>query len=139
MNLDTALLVALKAHSGQVDKAGESYILHPLRLMLKFNDPALQMISVLHDVAEDSEYRLNDLRALGFSEDILQALDCLTKREREDYTAFINRIKNNDLAKQVKIADIKDNLDESRLKLSLSDSDLLRIKKYHSALNALVG
>ena len=134
MNLDKALEIAIKAHKGQVDKAGEPYILHPLRVMNQFSDKVLMIIGVLHDVVEDSDTTLKDLTNEGFSEQIINALDCLTKRDNEEYPSFIERVRTNPLAIQVKIADIKDNLNISRLSQPLSEKDIERLKKYQIAL-----
>lgn len=136
MNLQTAILVACEAHKDQIDKASDPYILHPLRIMFQFDDEQLKIIAVLHDVVEDSQITLDDLRSRGFSYDIVDALDCLTKRSSESYEQFINRVSTNKLAIKVKIADLKDNLKLERLP-TLYESDLKRIKKYHKALKVL--
>ncbi len=135
--LDKAIAIACKAHEGQVDKAGQPYILHPLRLMLLIINQNERITAVLHDVVEDSDVSLKDLKAEGFSEDILEAINCLSKKTGENYDDFILRISKNDLASAVKIEDIKDNLDVTRID-NLSDEDLTRIKKYHRALKFLI-
>jgi (p)ppGpp synthase/HD superfamily hydrolase len=134
MNLDKALAIAIQAHKGQVDKAGEPYILHPLRLMSQFADKDLMTVSILHDVVEDSDFTLKNLVDAGFSPIIIDAVDCLTKRENEEYANFIERVIANPLAIKVKIADIKDNLNISRLCQPLSEKDIDRLKKYQIAL-----
>jgi (p)ppGpp synthase/HD superfamily hydrolase len=136
-DLDKAIALACKVHAAQVDKSGEPYILHPLRLMLKFNNNDERIVGVLHDVIEDSEVTLDDLRKIGFDELIVQAVDSLSKRTDESYESFINRIKVNRLATKVKIEDIKDNLNLTRLH-SISSNDLDRIEKYHKALTYLL-
>ncbi|WP_455921447.1 GTP pyrophosphokinase [Pseudomonas putida] len=136
--LDTAIALASRAHAGQTDKAGHPYILHPLRLMLRFDDLDAQVVAVLHDVIEDSEHALEDLQALGFGPQVISAIDCLTKRPREDYQTFIARVAGHPLATRVKIEDIRDNLDVSRLQ-TLTDNDLERVRKYHQALAYLTG
>lgn len=95
------------------------------------------IVAVLHDVVEDSSVSAEDLKEAGFSPSILAAVACLTKREGEDYLGFINRLISNPLAKKVKIEDIKDNLDVTRID-SLSEADLKRIEKYHKALKWLL-
>lgn len=135
--LDAAVALACRVHAGQVDKSGKPYILHPLRLMLKFEGVDEQVVSVLHDVVEDGDVSLDDLRALGVSDAAVAAIDCLSKREGEQYEDFIARIKPNDLARRVKIADIRDNLDLTRLP-EISDKDLQRAAKYHRALRDLM-
>jgi (p)ppGpp synthase/HD superfamily hydrolase len=139
MNINKALEIAIRAHSQQVDKADEEYILHPLRVMHQFDDKDLMIVSILHDVIEDSNFTLDDLADVGFSREILDAINCLTKRKNETYQSFIDRVKTNSLAVKVKIEDIKDNLDITRLPQPLSEIDLARLKKYHNALFSLLG
>lgn len=134
MNIEKALEIAIQAHKGQVDKAGKAYILHPLRLMSKFTDEKLMIVSVLHDVVEDSSFTLDDLSHEGFSTDVIDAIDSLTKRKNEEYTSFIDRVKSNSLAREVKIIDIKDNMDISRLCEPLKKKDIERLEKYQIAL-----
>ena len=136
-DLDKAIKLACEAHAGQMDKAGKPYILHPLRLMLKFQKKQEQVVAVLHDVVEDSDVTLDDLANKGFSELVLDALDCLSKRENEGYEAFIKRILPNELARKIKIEDIKDNLDLTRLE-SVNNEDLKRALKYHNSLQILL-
>lgn len=136
--LDVAIALACSVHAGQVDKSGKPYILHPLRLMLSFDDVDAQVVSVLHDVVEDSDTSLEDLRAVGVSERAIEAIDCLSKRPGEQYDDFIARIRPNELARKVKIADIRDNLDLTRLPV-VTEKDLQRAAKYHRALAVLLG
>ena len=136
-NLDKAVKIACKAHAGQVDKAGQPYILHPLRLMLKFQNEQERIVAVLHDVIEDSDLTRDDLITCGFSKTIVNALDCLSKKENERYENFINRILSNELARKIKIEDIKDNLDLTRIE-SINNEDLKRVLKYHNALRVLL-
>ena len=136
-NLDKAIAVASKVHAGQLDKAGQPYVLHPLRLMFRFQSDVEMIVAVLHDAVEDSNLALDDLKSLGFSDVVLKALDCLSKRAGETYEEFIERVSENDLAKKIKIEDIKDNLNLTRLN-NIIDKDLTRVKKYHQALKFLV-
>lgn len=136
--IEIAIALALECHRGQKDKAGKPYILHPLRLMLKFRDEAQQVTAVLHDVVEDGDITLDELRARGISDEVVEAVDCLSRRKGEDYMAFIARINGNPLARAVKIADLKDNMDVTRLQ-QLTPRDLERIAKYHRALAILQG
>lgn len=135
-NLNSAINIATKAHQGQFDKAGKPYILHPLRLMLRLETEPEMMVAVMHDVVEDSNITLIDLEGSGFPAEVIAAIDCLTKRDGEDYDSFIARVAKNSLARKVKIEDIKDNLDLTRLK-TLSEKDLQRVQKYHRALSLL--
>ena len=125
-------MLATEAHRGQVDRAGSPYILHPLRLMCRVNSDTERIIAVLHDVVEDTDYTLDDLRERGYSEEIVTAVDCLSRREDETYEQFIQRIKPNPLARRVKLADLMDNMDIRRAGL-LQEKDLERLQRYQNA------
>jgi (p)ppGpp synthase/HD superfamily hydrolase len=103
----------VEAHAGQVDKAGDPYILHPLRVMLRFTDPTERIVAVLHDVIEDSHVKLSDLEQMGFTQETISALDALTRRPGEHYFAYIKRLSLNQTATQVKLADLADNTPRS--------------------------
>jgi (p)ppGpp synthase/HD superfamily hydrolase len=135
-DLTTAIKIACEAHADQKDKAGEPYILHPLRLMQRFKNKANMIVAVLHDVIEDSQLDLAFLETEGFDKSILKAVDAVTKRDGEAYQDFIDRLSSNSMAVKVKIEDLKDNLDLTRL-TSINGKDLERIKKYHKALTFL--
>jgi (p)ppGpp synthase/HD superfamily hydrolase len=92
--------------------------------------------AVLHDVVEDGETTIDDLRKAGYSEEILIAIDCLTRRDGEEYDQFIDRVKGNPLARKVKIADLQDNLDLGRIR-EPNERDFNRIKKYQKAVAEL--
>ncbi|MEA4961233.1 hypothetical protein [Lutispora sp.] len=109
--LDKAIRIAAKAHEGQMDKAGQPYILHPLRVMFMRRDETERICAVLHDVIEDSDITIEYLRKEGFSEEVLSALNSLTKRENENYDDFIGRVIENKTACKVKLADLSDNMD----------------------------
>ncbi len=134
--LEKALEFALKAHWGQRDKAGQPYILHPLRVMFNVEQPLAKIVALLHDVLEDTAVTANDLRSAGFTEEIIQAVKVLTRESNEDYFEYIRRIKVNPLARQVKIADLKDNLDVTRLS-TFTPTDQQRVQKYLTALKVL--
>lgn len=136
-NLEDAILLALKTHQGQKDKAGAPYILHPLRVMLSMATETEMIVAVLHDVVEDGETMIDDLRKAGYSEEILIAIDCLTRRNNEDYDKFIARLKDNPLARKVKIADLKDNSNLDRI-TEPKESDYKRLEKYRRALKELM-
>lgn len=130
--LEDAIALAVQAHRGQRDKAGQTYILHPLRVMLRLETDAERMVAVLHDVVEDSAWTLEQLRALGYPEEVLGALDCLTKREGESYEAFIERVRPHALARRVKLADLEDNMDVRRL-VAVTPKDAERLARYRAA------
>jgi (p)ppGpp synthase/HD superfamily hydrolase len=134
--LEKAILIAADAHLGQRDKAGAPYILHPLRMMMRMESEAAMMAAVLHDVVEDSDWTLEQLRGEGFSEEILQAVDCLTHRDGETYDEFVERVRANAIASQVKIADLEDNMNVKRIGV-MTPKDLARIEKYHRAWRIL--
>lgn len=115
MNLDLAIKLATEAHAGQVDKGGQPYILHPLRVMLAMKSDNERIVAVLHDVVEDTAWTCDDLYwQHGFSPDVVVAIGALTRRQDEDYFDFIRRAAVNPIARAVKIADIRDNLNPDR-------------------------
>jgi len=134
--LEKAILIAAQAHEGQTDKSGAPYILHPLRMMMRMESEAAMIAAVLHDVVEDSDWTLEQLRGEGFSEEVLKAVDCLTNRDGESYDEFIVRVQTSIIARQVKIADLEDNMNIKRIG-EMSPKDLARIEKYHRAWRAL--
>lgn len=130
--LEDAIALAVEAHRGQRDKAGQTYILHPLRVMMRLETEAERMAAILHDVVEDTPYTLERLRALGYPEEVLGALDCLTKREGESYEAFIERVRPHPLARRVKLADLEDNMDVRRLP-AVGPKESERLARYRAA------
>ena len=134
--LEKAIQCAVKAHAGQKDKAGAPYILHPLRIMMKMDSQAGMIAAMLHDVVEDSSVTLSDLRAEGFSEEVIAAVDHLTRREGEAYEIFINRLRHNPLAVKVKLADLEDNMDIRRIE-NVTECDIERMQKYQAARQKL--
>lgn len=113
--LERAIAIAAEAHAGQTDKGGAPYILHPLRVMMRVEGEHARIAAVLHDLVEDTHWTFDDLRAEGFHEAVVAALDGLTRREGEIYLDFCRRAATNELARQVKLADIEDNLDPARV------------------------
>ena len=137
--LERAIEIATQAHEGQVDKAGNAYIGHPLRVMALGKTEQEKIAGVLHDIVEDTPWTFEMLEAEGFDPEIIAALKCVTKiSENEDYDDFIERVKKNPLAVAVKINDLTDNMDIRRLPY-LSDKDVKRLKKYLKAYKKLVG
>ncbi len=130
--LEDAIALAVQAHRGQRDKAGQTYILHPLRVMMRLETEAERMVAILHDVVEDTPYTLERLRAQGYPEEVLGALDCLTRREGETYEAFIERVRPHPLARRVKLADLEDNMDVRRL-AAVTAKDAERLARYRAA------
>ena len=134
--LERAIALAARAHEGQKDKAGAPYILHPLRMMLRLETPEERIVAVLHDVAEDCGVTLDQLRAEGFSEAVIEGIDAVTRRESETYEEFVLRAKESAIGKRVKMADLMDNSDLSRLG-KVTERDLVRLEKYKRAIQTL--
>ena len=135
--LDRAKEIAKAAHEGQVDKAGKPYIEHPMRVMKMGKTVEEKIAGVLHDVVEDSEWTFEMLEKEGIPKDVMDALRCVTKlSEDEDYDHFIARVKTNPLAVKVKLNDLKDNMDITRLD-QVTEKDLARLNKYIRAYRQL--
>lgn len=135
--LERAIALALEAHRGQSDRQGQPYILHPLHVMMQMDDEAEMIAAVLHDVIEDTDMTLDDLRAKGFSEQVLTAVDLLTHdKETTSYEAYVRRLKPNPMARKIKLADLRHNMDIRRIR-TMSDSDKARLEKYHRAWRIL--
>ena len=152
MNLEKTIKIAVEAHTGQVDKGGNPYILHPLRVMLSLDTEEERIVGVLHDVVEDCEgWTWERLREQGCSDEIIEALKSVSKTPEEEkqfkkmddpnekldhYLEFIKRAKFNKIGRNVKAADIKDNLDISRISVITANDDR-RLKRYKVALEFL--
>ena len=137
--LERAIEIATEAHRGQFDKAGNDYIGHSLRVMAMGKTTDEKIVGVLHDGVEDTDWTFERLAAEGFSEEVLDALLCVTKlSEDEPYDKFIARVKTNPLAVVVKLNDLSDNMDIRRLPY-ISDKDVKRLKKYLRAYKQLTG
>ena len=136
MMFEKALHIAQKAHNGQTDKAGKPYILHPIRVAQRCNTDTERIVALLHDVIEDSEITPNNLYSAGFSKTIVDAVLSVTRREYESYFKFIERCSLNPIGRIVKIHDLEDNMDITRLD-SLTESDLKRLNKYLKAYKYL--
>lgn len=136
-DLQRAIEIAVAAHRGQERKDGSPYVLHPLRLMFSVATPEAKVVAVLHDVVEDTDVSLDDLRAAGFSEEILAAIDCVTHESSLSYDDYIARIKGNPLAREVKLADLRDNANLFEIP-ELREKDLRRLEKYHRAYMTLL-
>lgn len=140
MQLDTlenVIAFAVEAHRGQKDKAGDPYVLHPLRMMTRVHGDAARMAALLHDVVEDTGHSLAELRSLGLPEAVAVAVECLTKREGESYDAFLDRVVTNAIARKVKLADLEDNMDVRRLP-EVSEGGRERLSKYIKAWRRLM-
>jgi (p)ppGpp synthase/HD superfamily hydrolase len=128
--LEDAILLAAKAHWGQKDRAGAPYILHPLRLMFRQDNEAASMAAVLHDVVEDTAVTLEQLRDAGFAEEVVAAVECLTHDPADSYDQYIARLRDNPIARAVKLSDLEDNMRLERM-ASLTEKDWDRLQRYH--------
>jgi (p)ppGpp synthase/HD superfamily hydrolase len=131
-NLAKAIAIAAQAHQNQKDKSGVPYILHPIRVMLRLRSEVDMTVAILHDVVEDTKWTIEQLRVEGFSEEVLEAVACLTHQDNEHYDKFLARIESNAIARRVKLADLEDNMDVRRLD-ALTEKDIQRLKRYHPA------
>jgi (p)ppGpp synthase/HD superfamily hydrolase len=134
--LDRAIFIATWAHTGQVDLAGEPFVLHPLRVMQKVATTQERIVAVLHDVVSECPgWTLRHLAEEGFSEPVLSALDLLTQRESEDFRTYISQVRVDPMARTVKVADLLDQLDSTRA----AALDRTRRKELDRALWVLFG
>ena len=139
MTLERAIAIAAEAHAGQKDRGGAPYILHPIRLMIQMDSEDAMMAAVLHDVVENSVWTLDDLRKEGFSNEVLNAVDSLTHRDKEgeNYWDYIQRAKSDPIAIKVKLADLEDNLNPDRLN-EVTEKDEKRFDRYRKAQEMLL-
>lgn len=134
VNYLKAFRIAYKAHKGQKDKGGNNYIMHPVRVSLKCKGLDSKIVALLHDVVEDTKIKIEELSLLSNDQKI--ALELLTHDKRVPYNIYINKIKSNEIAKEVKMNDLLDNINLSRLK-KITVKDLERQKKYKNAYKTL--
>jgi (p)ppGpp synthase/HD superfamily hydrolase len=134
--LEKAIELAVKHHSGQVDKAGKPYIMHLIRVMMKGQTESEKICGILHDIVEDTNCTFDTLKKEGFTKEVIDVVRCVTKIDNETYDDFISRILENPTAVKVKINDLEDNMNLDRLN-EISTKDTERLKKYNKALMRL--
>ena len=127
--VDFALKIAIRAHEGQKDKSGREYVMHPIRVAERCKDPKAKIVALLHDTLEDTDVTMEYLREQGFPEEIVEGILSVTKHEGETYEEFVRRASKNPIGKEVKKADLEDNMDIRRLK-EITDEDVKRLRKY---------
>lgn len=132
-----ATTVAARAHQNQKRKDGTPYIAHPVRVAIRCSSSVQKTVALLHDVVEDTNVTLDQLRELGFDELVISAVDSVTKRPGEKYQDFILRCKSNETGRIVKLADISDNL-EDQSALDPDEAKFLR-ERYTKAQEVLNG
>ena len=139
--LDDALVLAVEQFRGVADKAGQPYVLLLLRVMLRQTDPLARQVGVLHDLIEDTDMSLSDLRERGFAEEVVAAVDALTHREEEKYHEYVLRLVKCELALPVKLADLEDNYSLNRVayRPGHQDEDAARIQRYILSYYFLLG
>lgn len=139
--IERAVEIAAKAHAGSKDKQGGPYILHPVRVMMGVESEATQIVAILHDVVEDTNVSLDDIRKEGFSEEIIEALDLVTHRKDQPYSEYVIGCKSNDIARQVQLSDLRDNANLNRMLLRPDklEGDFARIGRYVHSYRFLNG
>jgi (p)ppGpp synthase/HD superfamily hydrolase len=135
--LERAIEIAAAAHAGQLDKADQPYILHPIKVMLRVSSDAERMAAVLHDVVEDTPITLDQLASEGFSVAVLDAIDALTKRPGESRMEAAARAAQNPIARVVKLADNAENMDISRI-AEPTPRDFERLEEYRQVRKLLL-
>ena len=127
--LEIALEMAAAAHAGQIDKGGQPYILHPIRVMLSVKNGDERIAAILHDTVEDTPITFDELESAGFSAAVVDAVRALTKTDGESRIEAALRAVQDPIARQVKLADVADNMDLSRIP-NPSDKDYARLEEY---------
>ena len=133
---DQALRIAIQAHKGQTDKSGREYVMHPIRVAERCKNVKAKIVALLHDTIEDTDVTPDSLCVDGFPEEIINGVLSVTKREGESYEDFVSRAAQNPIGREVKIADLEDNMDVRRLE-ELTDEDVVRLRKYLQAWHNL--
>ena len=131
-----ALKLCFEAHKEQIDKSGMPYAFHPFHLAEQMQDEESTIVALLHDVIEDTEYTLDDLRKMGFNDSVLAAINLMTHEDGVPYMDYVEKIKANLVAKTVKLADLRHNSDMTRLDV-VTPRDQERAEKYLAAINLL--
>ena len=131
-----ALVISFNAHKEQVDKSGMPYVYHPYRIAEQMEDEYSTCVALLHDVVEDSDITLDDLKNKGFPQEVIEAIALMTHDDDTPYFDYIKRIKTNPIATAVKLADLQDNSNYERLD-KVEIKDLQRLEKYREAKRIL--
>jgi len=131
-----AMKLCFEAHKNQTDKTGLPYVFHPFHLAEQMTDEYTTVTALLHDVVEDTDYTLNDLKEMGYPDEIIQALALLTHDDGSEYMDYVKRLKNNPIARAVKLADLKHNSDLSRYD-TIDNRAIKRTAKYKQAIEIL--
>lgn len=133
-----ALKLCYEAHKDQVDKSGLPYVFHPFHLAEQMQDENTTIVALLHDVVEDTDYTLDDLRAMDFGDEVMEALSYMTHDQAVPYMEYVAKIREHDIARTVKLADLRHNSDITRLDW-VDQKALDRVEKYAQAIRLLEG
>ncbi len=131
-----AMKLCFEAHKDQTDKSGMPYVFHPFHVAEQMPDEKTTIVALLHDVIEDTPFTLRDLREMGFEQDVLDALALMTHDDNVPYMDYVARIKENDIARTVKLADLRHNSDLTRLD-EITETARKRVEKYRAAIQLL--
>ena len=131
-----AMKFCYKAHKKQVDKSGVPYVFHPFHVAEQMPDEKTTIVALLHDLIEDTPWTLQDLHEMGFAPDVLDALALMTHDKDVPYMDYVARIKENEIARTVKLADLRHNSDLTRLD-KITETDRKRVEKYKAAIQLL--
>ena len=137
-NTKKAMKLCFKAHKDQVDKSGMPYVFHPFHVAEQMTDEVTTIVALLHDVVEDTDYTLEDIAAEGFGEDILKAVALMTHEDDVPYLDYVAKLKDNPIARAVKLADLAHNSDLSRIG-EVDEETRERLEKYQKAIALLKG
>lgn len=132
-----ALKISFNAHKNQVDKSGMPYVYHPFHLAEQMDDEYSTCVALLHDVVEDTNISIDDLKSEGFPIEVINAIELMTHDDSVPYLDYVKTIKTNPIASKVKLADLKHNSDLSRLDV-VDNKTLERVEKYKKAINVLI-
>ena len=132
-----ALKLSFEAHKDQIDKSGMPYVYHPFHLAEQMKDEDTTIVALLHDVVEDTYITVDDIRKMGFNEEVCEALKLMTHDDNVPYIEYVKKLKSNPIAKAVKIADLAHNSDLTRLDI-VDEKALMRVEKYKRAMEQLL-
>ena len=132
-----AMKLAFAAHKDQLDKSGIPYVFHPIHLAEQMESEETAIVALLHDVVEDTEYTLQDIAAMGFPQEVLDALALMTHDKAVLYMDYVAQLKENPIARTVKLADLRHNSDLTRLD-AVDEKAHARIEKYRKAMTELL-
>ena len=131
-----AMKLCFEAHKDQTDKSGLPYVFHPFHVAEQMHDEKTTIVALLHDVVEDTSYTLQDLRAIGFNQEVLDAIALMTHDKNMPYMEYVAKIRENPIARAVKLADLRHNSDLTRMD-EITETELKRVEKYKAAMQLL--